>query len=121
MRTLSDAQIREMERLLGRADVQARSIGEARASRWAGAPVEVLAALPPTGYRLVASLRLTGTAQCATAIVHERPSTERTLLPGSVGREVSALVVRARELGADAIVLHGAVADMPRGASSAGA
>jgi hypothetical protein len=109
MRTLSEAQERQMERLLARSEVKAYRSDNARASCWSAAPVEVLTAFPLSGYRLVAGLRVAGTAQCATAIAYERPPTDCAVPPRSSGRELAVLIARARALGADAIVIHGAL------------
>ena len=70
--------------------------------------MDVLSSLPATPYAVVASLWAPGSNTFATAVVYERcPEMVATAgWPPEQTAGVRLLIKRARELGADAIVLH---------------
>lgn len=94
--------------LMARVDVISRRLSEARPARWVGAAVDVLCSLPQVPYTVVASLWVPGSSTFATALVYERCPHSVPLdgQPVAHSPGVQLLLKRARELGADAVVLH---------------
>ena len=96
------------EELGAQVGVISRRLTQRRPARWTGARVDVLRSWPTVPYTLVASLQSSGTATQATAIVYEgcpEPS-HLAAHPSRGAGGVRLLANRAREFGADAIVVH---------------
>ena len=94
--------------LMSGVDVVSRRLSGRRPARWLGAPVDVLSAVPSIPYTRVASLWAPASGLFATAIAYERcPATDQlAALRGDSPPGLQLLIKRARELGADAIVVH---------------
>ena len=98
----------DLAELMSGVEVVSRRLGERRPARWVGAAIDVLASLPSGPHTRVASLWVPGSSTYATAVVYERcpqagPPAGR---PAAHSRSIQLLIKRARELGADAIVIH---------------
>jgi hypothetical protein len=104
---------REVDALMAKVDVISRRLTPPRPAHAAGAKLEVLNEWPAVPFTRVAWLQQPGSKTFATAVVYEaEPSAPAPLNRATFGSKgIQMLMKRARDFGADAIVLHDAPED----------
>ncbi len=96
--------------LVAKIDVLSRRVGVPRPARWVGAAIDVLTRWPEVPYTPVATMEAPGSSTFATAIVYEKcpVAAPEGIKASAQPKGVQLLIKRARDFGADAIILHNA-------------